>query len=40
MEYHNNTDYLNLLKNKFGKNCINNINQTKSIKLKRQILGD
>ena len=40
MKYHNNSDYLNLLERKFGKNCLKNINQTKSIKLKRKLLGD
>ena len=38
--YHNNEKYLNLLKNKFGENCITDLEQTKSIKLKRKLLGD
>ena len=39
-KYHNNSKYIDLLKNKFGKNCLDDLNQTKSIKLKRKLLGD
>ena len=40
MKYHTNEKYLNLIKEKFGQNAVDNIKSTTGIKLKRKILGD
>lgn len=40
MKYHNNHEYLSLLKNKFGQNSVDDLNKTTKIKLKRKLLGD
>ena len=39
-KYHTNPKYLDLLKNKFGTNAVNNLKETTKIKLKRKLLGD
>ena len=40
MKYHTNEKYLNLIKEKFGQNAVDNIKSTTKIKLKRKLLGD
>ena len=40
MKYHTNEKYLNLIKEKFGQNAVDNIKSTTRIKLKRKLLGD
>jgi anaerobic magnesium-protoporphyrin IX monomethyl ester cyclase len=40
MKYHTNEKYLNLIKEKFGHNAVDNIKSTTRIKLKRKLLGD
>ena len=40
MKYHTNEKYLNLIKEKFGQNAVDNIKTTTEIKLKRKLLGD
>ena len=40
MKYHTNEKYLNLIKEKFGQNAVDNIKSTTGIKLKRKLLGD
>ena len=40
MKYHTNEKYLNLIKEKFGQNAVDNIKTTTGIKLKRKLLGD
>ena len=40
MKYHTNVKYLNLIKEKFGQNAVDNIKSTTKIKLKRKLLGD
>ena len=39
MKYHTNEKYLNLIKEKFGQNAVDNIKSTTKIKLKRKLLG-
>jgi anaerobic magnesium-protoporphyrin IX monomethyl ester cyclase len=38
--YHSNDKYLNLMKNKFGQKAVDELNETKKVKLKRKLLGD
>lgn len=38
--YHSNEKYLGLMKNKFGQKAVDELNDTKKVKLKRKILGD
>lgn len=38
--YHASDKYLNLMKNKFGQKAVDELNETKKVKLKRKLLGD
>lgn len=38
--YHSNEKYLNLMKDKFGQKAVDELNETKKVKLKRKLLGD
>ena len=38
--YHSNEKYLTLMKDKFGQKSIDELNETKKVKLKRKLLGD
>lgn len=38
--YHASDKYLNLMKNKFGQKAVDELNDTKKVKLKRKLLGD
>ena len=40
MKYHTNSNYLSLIKNKFGEEAFNQTVESTKIKLKRKILGD
>jgi coproporphyrinogen III oxidase-like Fe-S oxidoreductase len=39
-KYFNHQPYLDLVKNKFGPNALDNVTRLKGVKLKRKILGD